>query len=245
MEKKINNFDEYGIINLLPLDLSGIDREVKISRSDFLRMVEPGIGGVVDFNLFGEWLKIEGDGLYVNTDHEGVVELTPEEASVLSLHPTGNIKEPVLRFPFTVNELIELLKFTNQEGIDFPISHDVFYGVISEKQINNNTDGEVKVKKECSSSLTSESESHRNKTGLGKINQQKKELREEIKQMARDIWYRDDDSEYIIIVVARMIRDHFIHKGRGDVMEIDSIKKIIRPIAPAYAKKPGRPKKYG
>lgn len=147
MEKKVKTFDEYGIINQPPLDFSGIDREIKISRSDFLRMIEPGIGGTIDFNLFGEWVKIASDGLYVDIDHEGIVDLTPEEAAVLSVHPTGNIKEPVLKFPFTVNELVELLKFTNKEGIDFPISHDVFYKIIADKQKDNISSGGKKLRR--------------------------------------------------------------------------------------------------
>lgn len=245
MEKKVKTFDEYGIINQPPLDFSGIDREIKISRSDFLRMIEPGIGGTIDFNLFGEWVKIASDGLYVDIDHEGIVDLTPEEAAVLSVHPTGNIKEPVLKFPFTVNELVELLKFTNKEGIDFPISHDVFYKIIADKQKDNISSGGGEVKEVCSLSLSHSPETQKRERGVDKINRVRKEYHEYIRNVAKEIWFKEgDDSQYNITEIAAIIHNELISKGDVKPLKVDSIKKIIRSIAPEYAKKPGRPKKH-
>lgn len=245
MEKKVNNSGEYGIINPSPLDFSCFDREIKISRSDFLRMVEPGVGGTIDFNHFGEWVKIASDGLYVNTDHEGIVELTPEEAAVISLHPTGNIKEPVLKFPFTINELVELLKFTNEEGIDFPISHDVFCEIIADKQKKNISSSEGENKEVCSSSLVPSSEGQKKERGVDKINRMRKEYHRYIRNMAKEIWFKEgDDSEYKITEMALIIHNELVSKGDMKVLGLASIKKILSPIAPDYAKKPGRPKKY-
>ncbi|HBT4704915.1 TPA: hypothetical protein MYN98_001653 [Klebsiella quasipneumoniae subsp. similipneumoniae] len=244
MGKRINNLDKYDILNPPCLDFSGIDREIKFTRSDFLKMAEADVTGIIDFNLFGGWLKIKGDGLYVNTDHEDIVDLTPMEASLLSLHPIGNTSEPVLKFPFAVNELIELLKFTNQEGIDFPISHDVLYEIISYKQKINNPDRDEVIEKTCSSSLTSVSGTQKRERGVDKIYRMKKELKEEIIKLAQGIWFKEgDDSEYGLTEMAEMIRDELIHKGNVKVLKVDSIKRMLRPIAPDYAKKPGRPKK--
>ncbi|MCF1305779.1 hypothetical protein [Raoultella ornithinolytica] len=245
MENKINNPDENSAINPPSLDFSCIDREIKISRSDFLRMVEPGIGGTIDFDHFGEWVKIASDGLYVNTDHEGIVDLTPEEAAVLSLHPTGNIKEPVLKFPFTISELVELLKFTNEEGIDFPISHDVFCEIIADKQKNNIFSGKSEVKEVCSSSLAPSPEAQKKERGVDKINRVRKEYHEYIRNMAKEIWFKEgDDSEYKMTEMAVIIHNELVSKGSMKVLGLASIKKILSPIAPDYAKKPGRPKKH-
>lgn len=244
MGNKVNNYDEYGFINTLQLDFSGIDNEINISRSDFLRMIDPGIAGIIDFNLFGEWLIIAGDGLYVNTDHERAVELTPEEAATLSLHPTGNIKEPILKFPFTIYELKELLRFTNQEGIDFPIYHDVFYEIVASKQKNNRLSGDDPIQRKCSSSLTPFPKAQKKERGVDKINRARKEEHEYILNLARSIWYKEgDDSKYNISEMAKFIHNELVHKGDRKILAIDSIKKIIRPIAPEYAKKAGRPKK--
>ncbi|WJM84745.1 hypothetical protein QUF31_16690 [Dickeya chrysanthemi] len=163
MGKTANRYDEYDITNPPHLDFSGMDGDMKFTRSDFLRMAEPDIGGAINFDLFGGWLKIDGDGLYVNTDHEKIVGLTSIEAADLSVHPTGNTKEPALKFPFTLKELIEFLEFTNEEGWDFPISHERFYNIVANKKNKPRTEA-IKTAKKPKPALSQPAQDAQKKT---------------------------------------------------------------------------------
>ncbi|WP_027711120.1 hypothetical protein [Dickeya chrysanthemi] len=243
MGKTANRHDEYDITNPPHLDFSGMDGDMKFTRSDFLRMAEPDIGGAINFNLFGGWLKIDGDGLYVNTDHERIVGLTNIEAADLSVHPTGNTKEPALKFPFTLKELIEFLEFTNEEGWDFPISHERFYNIVANKQNKARTEA-IKTAKKPETALSQPVQDAQKKHGgLEKFNMERKALHQEMRDIAKDIWEKHEDSQYRVTDVSEMIHRHLTCKNTKNVPQIDTIKKKIRSVAPAYAKQPGRKNK--
>lgn len=80
---------------------------------------------------------------------------------------------------------------------------------------------------------------------MDKINRVRKEYHEYIRNVAKEIWFKEgDDSQYNITEIAAIIHNELISKGDVKPLKVDSIKKIIRSIAPEYAKKPGRPKKH-
>ena len=104
-----------------------------MGRAEFLKIAYPGPNGEVSTRDFGGWLRIELDGLYVNLNPEDEAMLTPEEAAALSEHPTGNLKEPVLPFPFSVGQLRNVLVFAAARGYDFPLNPEVFQAIFDEK----------------------------------------------------------------------------------------------------------------
>lgn len=116
------------------LEFDGIDKNIELGRADFMRMALSANGGELNIKDFGCIFRIGLDGLYVNTDHEDEVDLTPEEAASLCPHPTGNLAEPALRFPFTIRDLESFLAFTNEEGLDVPLSKKEFERVIAMKR---------------------------------------------------------------------------------------------------------------
>lgn len=115
---------------LLAEHLDEFDQNITMGRAEFLRIAYPGPNGEVSTCDFGGWLRIELDGLYVNLDPEDEAMLTPEEAAALSEHPTGNLKEPVLPFPFSIGQLREVLTFAASHGNDFPLKPEVFQEVV-------------------------------------------------------------------------------------------------------------------
>lgn len=81
---------------------------MKIGYSDFVKLCR-----VDDPKTWIEWLSVEPDGVYVKVFPDW---LTPEERAVLSEHPTGNLKEPALKFPCTLKELETFLETTGLYG---------------------------------------------------------------------------------------------------------------------------------
>lgn len=129
----MKNTDEDTILNF-----EGIDNNIKLGRADFMRMALPANGGELDIKNFGCVFRIGLDGIYVNTAHEDEVDLTPEEASSLCPHPTGNLVEPALKFPFSIRDLEGFLAFTSEEGLDVPLSNKAFEQVIAIKMQQRN-----------------------------------------------------------------------------------------------------------
>lgn len=154
------------------LDFDGIDKNIELGRADFMRMALSANGGELNVKNFGCIFRIGLDGLYVNTDHEDEVDLTPEEAASLCPHPTGNLAEPALRFPFTIGDLESFLAFTNEEGLDVPLSKQSFERVIAVKR---------QQAKKIRSSSSSPEDSYL--LALGKATQQKNQ---EFAQRQRD-----------------------------------------------------------
>ncbi|MBF5056592.1 hypothetical protein Y5W_01886 [Alcanivorax sp. 521-1] len=120
---------------LLAEHLDEFDQNITMGRAEFLRIAYPGPNGEVNTRDFGGWLRIELDGLYVNLNPEDEAMLTPEEAAALSEHPTGNLKEPVLSFPFSVGQLRNVLVFAASTGNDFPLKPEVFQEVVACKTV--------------------------------------------------------------------------------------------------------------
>lgn len=60
-----------------------------------------GLCRVQDLNDWGPSLSIRADGVYVNIPPPG---LTPWEVEALAEHSTGNLSEPTLKFPCSLNE---------------------------------------------------------------------------------------------------------------------------------------------
>ncbi|MBG14104.1 MAG: hypothetical protein RH947_09325 [Alcanivorax sp.] len=128
-----DRLDDGFAAELRPEDLDEIDQNITIGRAELLKIAHPGPSGHVNTRDFGGWLRIELDGLYVNVDQEGEAMLTPEEAAVLSEHPTGNPTEPVLSFPFDIGQLQKMLTYAAANGVDFPLNPQIFHAVVEEK----------------------------------------------------------------------------------------------------------------
>ncbi|WP_410689085.1 hypothetical protein [Citrobacter braakii] len=210
------------------LDFSGVPNSTKFTRSDFLKMAIPDDSGTLNFKEYGGWLTIERDGLYVNLEHEGIVPLTPEEAATLSAHSTGNLAEPVLRFPFTISKLKVLLDFTNEHGFDFPLSNAFFRQIIRNKtNLLKSVDDSLEI------THTDDNKPDKNRTRRKKF----------IEDTAIDIWSKEYNN-YRITEVAEIILNELINKQIFKVPTLETIKKMIRPHAPELARKHGRPKKH-
>jgi hypothetical protein len=82
-----------------------------IGYSEFVRLLR--IGTPDDY----EHLAIRADGVYVlePTQDEKRV-LIPEEIAVLTVHPTGNLSEPALHFPCSVDELKQFVELRGLRG---------------------------------------------------------------------------------------------------------------------------------
>lgn len=219
--------DEEDSLNETFLDLSGVAASTNFTRSDFLKMAIPDESGTLNFKEYGGWLKIEGDGLYVNLEHEGKILLTPEEAVTLSAHPTGNLAEPVLRFPFTISKLKALLEFTNQHGFDFPLSNTFFRQIIRDK-----TNLLQSVDNTLANIHTDNLRHYKNTIKRKKF----------IEDTALDIW-SNKDNNYRITEMAVIILKELTFQQVYKTPTLETIKKIIRPHAPEFARKHGRPKK--
>lgn len=75
-----------------------------IGYSEFIRICK-----VDEPDKWCDWLSIQSDGIYVREFSE-MIYLTYEERSILTKHPTGNLLEPALRFPCTLDELRAFLE---------------------------------------------------------------------------------------------------------------------------------------
>lgn len=83
---------------------------MKIGYSDFVKLCR-----VDDPETWVGWLSLRGDGVYVKVP-PGDQRITREERAVLTEHPTGNLTEPALRFPCTLDELHMFLEHQGVYG---------------------------------------------------------------------------------------------------------------------------------
>ncbi|WET39886.1 hypothetical protein [Citrobacter enshiensis] len=210
------------------LDFTGIPDSLKFTRSDFLQMAEPDDSGTINLNDFGGWLRIKEDGLYVNIDHERSVKLTPMEAGELSVHPSGNLLEPALAFPFTIGKLKKFLKFTAKEGWDFPLSNDKFMELVNEKKkIPSHTDT-------FPHGITGNS---------NLIDKNRSRRKKYLLNQAKSVWESNPDDNFRVSEVADILLNDIKSKGQYEPLSRETIKNIIRSFAPERCKKPGRPSK--
>ncbi|MBJ9165086.1 hypothetical protein I5485_21835 [Citrobacter farmeri] len=223
---KNHTFNTEEIDNTDFLDFSSIPGTITFTRADFLQMAITGESGTVNLTDYAGWLNIKADGIYVNIDHEETTSLTPQEAAALSAHPTGDLTQPVLTFPFTLNKLKKFLKFTNKEGLDFPVVNNEFMKIINSKNGKNhllNTENKVP--------LTYD------EVIITNYSKRKKH----IIQIANEIWRNKKEGVYRVTEAAQAILEELTTKGMYEIPSLDTIKYIIRPYAPESAKKPGRP----
>lgn len=78
--------------------------------------------------------------------------------------------------------------------------------------------------------------------GLNQIAKRRAFIRAEIERHARELWAADTEEEYKITEMAGLVRDAVERDFPGESSGIDNIKKLIRKVAPTYARKGGRPK---
>ncbi|SEJ66384.1 hypothetical protein SAMN04244572_04833, partial [Azotobacter beijerinckii] len=243
------------------------------------------LSGSIDMKNFGCWLQIGSDGLYVNIDHENEVDLTPEEAATLCPHPTGNLDEPALPFPFSIGELESFLDFTNEEGRDVPLSRKKFEEIIALKSLKRKStqasvlrqqeraplkdtetkpdflrlqahEDEVSPMPEAAPAVAQPPQKYAPRddeeanpenpqmVGLNKINNAKKELGDRARTHAQSIWDADDTrQEFTLKDVAEQVEDILRREGATGLPSRERIKDWIRPVAPEYARKGGRPRK--
>jgi hypothetical protein len=67
-------------------------------------------------------------------------------------------------------------------------------------------------------------------------------MADQARAVASEVWNADADHEYRIDEVARLVSDELERRGLQPPQK-DTLKKWIRPVAPPYASKGGRPKK--
>lgn len=77
--------------------------QARVGYSDFIRLCR-----IEDPDDHWPWLSIKGDGVYVKEPDDP--SLTHIERATISEHPSGNLKEPALRFPCTLPALQEFLE---------------------------------------------------------------------------------------------------------------------------------------
>jgi len=81
--------------------------------------------------------------------------------------------------------------------------------------------------------------------GLNQHNKNKSNIQSKAKALAQNIWLNDNEKAIRIGDVACQIYDKLRLEGNQSILpeNIDTIKQWIKPIAPDYAQKAGRPKK--
>lgn len=83
---------------------------------------------------YGSGFEIRHTGVYLRLPDDTIwITLTKEEKKALIEHPTGNIKQPVLPFPFTPRQLKDFFKWAVQSGHDVPINEKVLLEVLKTK----------------------------------------------------------------------------------------------------------------
>jgi len=82
---------------------------VRVKYSDFIKIFQISPN---QLNDWGPGLEVRSDGLYVKDPkkYTGFF-LTPEELSILTSHPTGDLSKPALSFPCSKEELIDFINF--------------------------------------------------------------------------------------------------------------------------------------
>lgn len=78
--------------------------------------------------------------------------------------------------------------------------------------------------------------------GLDQIAKWRAFIGAEIKRHARELWDADTEKEYKITEMARLVKDAVERDYPGESSGIENIKRLIRSVAPEYARRGGRPK---
>ncbi|WP_433740052.1 hypothetical protein [Pseudomonas putida] len=78
---------------------------------------------------------------------------------------------------------------------------------------------------------------------LGPLNAAKTIAQNRARTLASEAWQADTEQEYRLSEVAAMVKGSLEHEGFTQLPKLPSIKDWIKPTAPAYARKGGRPRK--
>ncbi|WP_223506701.1 hypothetical protein [Pseudomonas sp. GL-RE-29] len=78
---------------------------------------------------------------------------------------------------------------------------------------------------------------------LGPLNAAKANVQDRARTLAYEVWQADTEQEYRLSEVAAMVKDSLKREGFTALPKLPSINAWIKPTAPAYASKPGRPRK--
>jgi tRNA nucleotidyltransferase/poly(A) polymerase len=78
---------------------------------------------------------------------------------------------------------------------------------------------------------------------LGPLNAAKATAQDCARTLASEIWQADADQEYRLKDMAGLVEDVLKRKGCKELPSLERIKEWIKPVAPAYARKGGRPRK--
>lgn len=83
---------------------------------------------------YGSGFEIQHSGVYLRLPHDAIwITLTNEEQKTFVEHPTGNLEQPVLPFPFTPKQLKDFFEWAVQSGHDVPINEKVLLEMLSTK----------------------------------------------------------------------------------------------------------------
>lgn len=88
-----------------------------------------------------------------------------------------------------------------------------------------------------------ESQTRGYRSSLAIICQAKSETRAIARTIAEETWQNDTDHEYRLKDMAGVVEDHLKSKGYTDLPKRERIKEWLKPIAPDYARRPGRERK--
>jgi hypothetical protein len=78
---------------------------------------------------------------------------------------------------------------------------------------------------------------------LGPLNAAKAATQNRARTLASEAWQADAEQEYRLSEVAAMVKGSLEHEGFTELPKLPSIKDWIKHVAPAYARKAGRPRK--
>lgn len=90
--------------------------------------------------------------------------------------------------------------------------------------------------------LQAKAREHFRKT-LGPYNTEKTKAKERAQDIARELWLANTDQEFRLSDMAKLVEDILNREGGAELPRLERIKEWIKPVAPDYARKGGRPRK--
>lgn len=78
---------------------------------------------------------------------------------------------------------------------------------------------------------------------IGTINASKAAAKDRAKAIAAEVWQADTANEYRLLDMAKVVKNELEREAFNDLPELNRIKEWLKPVAPEYARKGGRPSK--
>lgn len=228
------------------LSVAGDDME--FGYADFIRICGYNPADKDDFAGF---FRVErAKGVYLKEIPDWLESaLTDEEDFILSEHPDDDPTKPLLPFPFTISRLKKIINWCIWKAMELPVYVDALEKAIAEKKereaIFRSVPAAEQPPQRCAPRDDEEAKPENPQmAGLNKINNAKKELMDRARTHALSIWDADDTrQEFTLKDVAKQVENILGREGVTEFPSHERIKYWIRPVAPEYARKGGRPRK--